>query len=651
MTIVQLALAGIGIGGAYALLSCGVVTIYRGTGVPNFAQGAIAMLCAFFFFRLRDDWGWHTAPAFVATVAFGAALGVAFHFLVIRQLRTSPMLARIVATLALITLLQGVALQWFDVTTRTPSAVLPQELVDIGRFTLVSDRIWLAIIAVGTAVLLGVLSYTTKIGLAVRAVAENEKGALLQGYSTNALSALTWALGSALAAVAGVLVSPIAGLDANALTLLVVPVFSAALIARFSSYFIAVAAAFALGAVQSILQSYDRPGEWWEFLWKGPGRAQAFPAMVIIVVMLLSGKLIPSRGAAAVGRMPLSPLPRHTGAYTAIGCCVAAACVLAFPRSWTSALNTTLIAAIIALSFVVVTGFAGQISLAQMSFAGVAGLVTSSLTTDLDVPLPFPIIASGLVAALVGIVLGATSVRVRGPSLAIVTLGGAWILQRVVFQNNSLVGDGGFARVSAPSLFGQKLDHRGFGLLVIAILALLAAMVTRLRRSRTGRRFLTVRENERAAAAAGVAVARVKLQAFAISAFIAGVGGSLLSYNARAFAWERYTVFESLFLIVSAYLGGIGMVAGAVVAGTAVSGGIFAKLLSEWGLAEYHRIIGGIGLLIVIQLHPDGLASTAAALRRHRRQRPRHSGDVHHPPSTASDERPSSVPAAVGGAT
>lgn len=81
-------------------------------------------------------------------------------------------------------------------------------------------------------------------------------------------------------------------------------------------------------------------------------------------------------------------------------------------------------------------------------------------------------------------------------------------------------------------------------------------------------------------------------------------------------------MFESLFLIVSAYIGGIGMVAGAIVAGTAVSGGLFAKLLSEWGVSEYHRIIAGIGLLLAIQVHPDGLASTAAVLRLHRQRHP-----------------------------
>ena len=552
--LIQFALLGLGLGGAYALLAIGVVTIYRGTGVPNFAQGAVAMFSAFMFFTFRDDREWSTWPALVAAVLFGAALGVGFHFLVMRRLRTSPILARIVATLALLTLLQGLALLWFDIRTATPATVLPQKLVNIGSYAVVSDRLWLAAIAIVIGVALTLLSRYTKFGLAVQAIAENEKGAQLQGYSPNLLGAITWGLGCALAAVAGVLVSPISGLDANALTLLVVPVFGAALIARFSSYLLAIVAAFGIGAVQSIMQGYAQAGEWWEFVWKGPGRAEAFPALVIIVAMMLSGRLIPSRGAVSLGRMPLSPYPRHLTRLTVIAGGATLALLLLLSRSWVTSLTTTLISAIIALSLVVVTGFAGQISLGQMAFAGLAGLLTSRLATDLGLPFPLPVLVSGIVAALLGVLIGLPSLRIRGPSLAIVTLSAAWVMQRVIFQDTDLVGDGGFARVPQPSLFGWDLDFRAFGVFTLVVFIVLALMVSNLRRSRTGRRFLTVRENERAAGAAGVAVAKVKLQAFAISAFIAGVGGSLIAYQSRVFAFERFTVFESLFLIVSAPL-------------------------------------------------------------------------------------------------
>lgn len=620
MNYPQLALSGIGLGGAYALLSSGVVTIYRGTGVPNFAHGAVAMFCSFLFFNMRDERGWSSIVAMPVAIVAGGLIGVLFHFLVMRRLKASPLLAKILATLALLTLLQGLALLWFDVVSRTPPAVLPQRLVKIGSYNLVSDRLWLAVIAVAIALALAAVSYGTRLGLAVRAISESEKGALLLGYSPSALSVVTWGTGSALAAVAGILVSPIAGLDANALSLLIVPVFGAALIARFSSYVVAIAASLAIGAAQSVLQAYSAPGEWWQWFVRGTGRAEAFPAFVIIVAMIASGKVIPSRGAISHGRLPLSPRPQHLARFTIAGVAIASLMLAVLSRSWVSALTATLIAATIALSLVVVTGFAGQISLGQMAFAGIAGLVTARLTEDWGVPFPLPILMSALGAAALGVLVGLPSLRVRGPSLAIVTLSAAWVCQRMVFQDSQIVGSE-FPRVPAPSLFGTALGPRAFGFFCLGVLTVTALLVSNLRRSRTGRRFLTVRENERAAAAAGVNVSQVKIQAFVISAFISGLGGSLLAYQSRVFAYERFTVFESLFYFVNAYIGGIGMVAGAIAAGIGVNGGFFAKLLNSWGAEEYHRIIAGLGLLIAIQLHPDGLASTAAVIRQHRHHR------------------------------
>lgn len=620
MNYPQLALSGVGLGGAYALLSSGVVTIYRGTGVPNFAHGAMAMFSAFLFFELRDEHGWSAVAAMPLTVLIGGATGVLFHFLVMRRLKDSPLLAKILATLALLTLLQGLALLWFDVVSRTPRAVLPQRLVSIGSYNAVSDRLWLAVVAVAIALVLSAVSHRTRLGLAVRAISESEKGAVLLGYSPNLLSVITWGTGAALAAVAGILVSPIAGLDAHALSLLIVPVFSAALIARFSSYVVAMLASLAIGAAQSILQAYTAPGEWWQWFVRGTGRAEAFPAFVTIVAMIASGKVIPSRGAISHGRLPLSPRPQRLVWFTLAGTGAASLLLGVLSRSWVSALTTTLIAATIALSLVVLTGFAGQISLGQMAFAGVAGLVTARVADGWGVPFPLPILISALVAAVLGVLIGLPALRVRGPSLAIVTLSAAWVCQRMLFQDAQVVGSD-FPRVPAPALFGATLGPRAFGYFCLGVLTLMALVVSNLRRSRTGRRFLTVRENERAAAAAGVNVKQIKIQAFVISAFIAGLGGSLLAYQSRVFAYERFTVFESLFYFVNAYIGGIAMVAGAIAAGIGVSGGLFAKLLSSWGAAEYHRVIAGLGLLIAIQVHPDGLASTAAVVRKHRHHR------------------------------
>lgn len=621
MSVLQFALLGLGLGGAYALLALGLVMIYRGTGVLNFAQGAVAMICAYVFFALRDDLGWPVAAAGVLTLLFATVLGLAFYLLVMRQLRNSPVLARIIATLALLLLLQGLATLLFDVRTKTPPSVVPAAPVTVLGTAIPMDRVILAAVAVALAAALALVSRHTRAGLAVRAISDSEKGASLSGLSPVLIGAATWAVGFVLAAVAGVMLSPVAGLDSKALTLLVVPVFAAALIARFTSFWIAVAAGLGLGMVESALQLVTgAEGAWYTWLWTGPGRAQAIPALVVILAMIFSGRLLPARGEVVRGRLPISLPPRYRLAGPLIALAVGLVFVFTVRSSWLAAGVVTLAGFLIALSVVVVTGFVGQISLAQVAFAGIGGM-TTALFANLGLPFPLVLLLSGAVAALLGLLVGLPSLRVRGPSLALVTLSAAYICQIAVFSDGRLLGSQGYNRVPSATLFGHTLDSTSFAVVALVIAITAACLVSALRTSAFGRRALAVRENEAAATAAGLNVQRFKLTAFALSAFIAGIGGALLSYQANVFAYERFTIFESLHVIAMVAIGGIGMVSGAVFAALGASGGLFSQLLATWGLDAYQLVIAGVALLIAIQLHPDGMASTAHVLRERRRRR------------------------------
>ncbi|MEV0181636.1 ABC transporter permease [Streptomyces sp. NPDC050625] len=640
MSVVQFALLGLGLGGAYALLALGLVTIYRGTGVLNFSHGAVAMICAYVFFELRDDLGWSVVPAALATGAFAVVLGVTFYLLVMRQLRDSPVLARIVATLALLLLLQGLATLLFDVRTTTPVSVVSSEPVDVLGIALPRDRIILAGIAVVLAVVLSLVSRRTRVGLAVRAISDSEKGASLSGLSPVLIGALTWAVGFVLAAVAGVMLSPIAGLDARVLTLLVVPVFGAALVARVTSFGVAVVAGLGLGMAESALQlAMNSEGGWYTWLWTGPGRAQAIPALVVILAMIFSGRLLPARGEVLRGRLPVSLPPRHRIIGPVVALVVGLVFIHTVRPSWLSAGVVTLAGILIALSVVLVTGFVGQISLAQVAFAGIGGLMTALLSGH-GVPFLLVLPLSGVIALLLGLLVGLPSLRVRGPSLALVTLSAAYICQVAVFSDGRLLGNKGFNRVDAPTVFGHELSDTQFATLTLLIVIAAAAAISAVRLSRPGRRALAVRENEAAAAAAGINIKRFKLGAFAASAFLAGVGGSLLGYQANVFAYERFSVFESLNVIVMAYIGGIGMVSGAIFAGLGADGGLFSQLLAAGGLDDYHLVIAGAALLVSVQLHPDGLASLAHTVRERRRRRARGAG----PPSPPHEEQDRSWP-------
>jgi len=275
------------------------------------------------------------------------------------------------------------------------------------------------------------------------------------------------------------------------------------------------------------------------------------------------------------------------------------------------------------LSFVLITGFVGQVSLAQLALAGVAGFALSKLAQEHGVPFPIAPLLAALVATAVGLVAALPALRVRGVSLAVVTLASAVTLEEMAFKNSAVSGGSAGARVPSPSLFGvrfgptdrflfgdDKIPTAGFGLVLLVIVVIAGLLVVNLGRGATGRRFLAVRSNERAAAAAGIDVGRTKLLAFGIAAFIAGVGGAMTGYNIGALSADSFDVFASFSLLAAAYLGGITSVNGAAVGGLLATGGVSFYFLQRYlGVGpEFEFLIGGLGLIVTVVLNPEGIA-------------------------------------------
>jgi ABC-type branched-subunit amino acid transport system permease subunit len=213
----------------------------------------------------------------------------------------------------------------------------------------------------------------------------------------------------------------------------------------------------------------------------------------------------------------------------------------------------------------------------------------------------------------VGILLGLPAVRVRGINLAVVTLGAAVAVSAVVFQNADWTGGVNGSQVPSPGFWGfsiDPVDHTvRFGIFALAVTVVMVAGVINLRRSAFGRRMLAVRSNERAAAVAGINVVSTKLQAFALSAFIAGVGGGVLAYQLGAVAFDRFSPMASIILLAIVYIGGIATVGGAIAAGVIVNGGVLYVLLSNvGGIASWWLVISGAALLVTAITQPDGIA-------------------------------------------
>jgi len=355
---------------------------------------------------------------------------------------------------------------------------------------------------------------------------------------------------------------------------------------------------------------------------------RSLPFLVILAAMTMRGDLLPTREAVSQARMPRSPTPRLVLPGAVLLGALAAAGLLTLDSRWRLAIVVSTIGALIALSSVVITGYVGQISLAQYAFAGVAAFTTAKLATGAGVPFPLsPLLALGITVA-VGVLAGLPAVRVRGMTLAVATLGAAVAIHELFFSSSAVGGLAGQV-VPRPEIFGLDIGSSAtgrdnfraeFGLFALAVLVLAGIAVANLRRSPTGLVWLAVRSNERAAAAAGVNVALAKLSAFAISSFLAGLGGVLLAYQLQPLSPDAFMVYGALALLALTYLGGIASVGGAIVAGVMASGGILEHLNGGGGTAaaKYQFAISGVVLIAVAILYPDGITGGLYRLR-HRR--------------------------------
>jgi len=671
-------LVGLGLGALYAMLGSGLVIVYRGSGVINFAHGAFAMYGVFTFDEARrnghlrlpwvdflpthwlnvpvsiklSDRGVPTPVAFVLAIAMAVLIGLLAHFLVFRPLRNSAALGKVVASVGVMLYLQGVAQLNFGGGNRQASSIVPDSAIrnflGLGK-TYPEGALW----AVGISVLMGVTLWAifkyTQFGLATRGAAGNEKGAVLLGYSPQFLAAMNWVIASVVATAAAIIVGPIQGsLTPVGLSALVVGALGAALIGGLRSIMVAMWGGLALGAVQSLLGLYSTRSWFPEFL--RSGARDVVPLAVIVLVLFLRGKSLPQRGSLEEKRLPLSPRPVRIPQHTVIWALVVIGAAFVFQNSgsrtvFAFALSTSLIAAILMLSMVVVTGYVGQISLAQMSLAGIAaffmarmmahGATTASNPFPVSGPgLPWPVAGLlGVIAAVaVGVLVGLPAVRIRGVQLAVVTVAAAISLQTLYFENQSAtdLSAGAPANVRPASFFGISLaslgskgltDRPAFAIFVMIVLVLCAVAVSNVRRNGTGRRFLAVRANERAAAAAGINVARTKLLAFGIGAGIAGIGGVMLAFKQNDVSSANFVYQSSLAFLAFAYLGGITSVNGAIVGGLLAPAGIITAtsnyFLKGTSIDRYVTVLGGAALVFTAISNPNGIAPAFQEMLRH----------------------------------
>ena len=630
-------------------VAIGLVLTHRASGVLNLAHAAMGMYVAVAFYELRAT-GELILPVLglpsrlsvvraptVATalgvcMVLAAVLGGVIYLLIIRPLRHAPPLSALVASLGLLVYLMEIARLRIGAQGATGlviDGILPDGLVNIGGVLVGADRLWLAGIGLGSALLLAGLYRFTRFGRQTRALADNERGAVLLGISPIRVGVVNWALAAMVAGLLMVLAAPATRLDVSASSLLIVPALAAALVARLRSFAGAALAGLGIGMVQSELMNVQVEWTWLPDV----GIQQGVPLLVILAALAFWGDDLPQRGAVFSPRLPrvagVEVRPwRPLALLATVG-----VMVMMLGSEWRLAVVISACVAVIALSVVVVTGLVGQVSFAPYAFAGIGAFTVIRLD-----PMPFPIapLLGGIVAVAVGLIMGLLAVRVRGSQLAVATLAGSLAIEELVFRWSWFSGGDLGARMPRPSLFGLDLGigavgaaypRRAFVVTTLVVLALCLLMVLGIRQGVVGRRWRAVRDNERAASAVGIDVAGVKLTAFAVSAMLAGIGGALLGYQRQMVTGRSFALFDSLMVVAITYLAGIAAPSGALLAGALASGGLLTVALARLGDtgAANQFAVSGLTLMVVAVRLPAGvLGSMTRSGRtfRDRTQRP-----------------------------
>jgi branched-chain amino acid transport system permease protein len=638
---IQAVLLGAGSGALIAALALGVVVTYRGSGVVNIGTGAMAMYGSFVFNSLNKDgnllvvgWPlhlgapWGFLPALLLTLVVSGAWGAALYLLVFAPLRDASPVAKLVASVGVLLVLQSIIVLHYGALPISVTATLSSASVSLPSNIVVPvNQLILSGVVIILTIGLWAMYRFTRFGLATRAAAEDERHLSLVGHSPLLVSGGNWVFSGMVVALFAVLTAPIDGsVDPSTITFLIVPALAAALIGRFTSFGWATAGGLAIGMSQALIQ-YLSTKSWFPTAQGSalPGVRESVPVVIILLTLAFQKRGLVGRGSLGNVRLPFAPSPRHVLKKLGVGTIIGIVGFLVLSPDWRLAEINTLVGVGICLSFVILTGFVGQVSLAQMVLAGFSGFTLAKLSTSAGIGFPIAPLIGALSAMVIGVLTGFPALRVRGVQLAVVTLAAAFAIQTLVFQNPVWSGGLQGASVPPPRLLGLhfgptdptsfgdgNIPNPWFGVFCLVVIVVLCGFTSSLRGSSWGRRMLAVRANERAAAAAGVSVKQTKLVSFAISAFVAGIAGALSGYRFGSVTPDYFGIFQSLSFLAFAYMGGITSVTGAVIGGFLVTNGILFTVLQKWiGVGPtYSILIGGLGLILTVVANPEGIAGT-----------------------------------------
>lgn len=570
-TILGLATASI-----FAVVASGLVLTYTTTGIFNFAHGALGMLGAFTYWQLRVEWGWPAPLALLVVLGVCAPLvGALIEVVIMRGLSDAPETVRVVVSISLLVALLGAG-QW----VWSPQEAHPiqrfwgQSKVDLPGLDVSVSYHDIAAFVIAGALALGLrlLLFNSRSGVAMRAAVDDRPLAALNGARPDRSAMLAWGIGCACAALGGILIAPVTTLSHVSLTLLIVNAFAAAMIGRLRNLPMTFLGALILGLADAYAIAYlsDQGQIWDKFRF-------ALPVIVLFAVLMVMRQPKP-RGHAVQRTRELIPRPSWSGSLLTAGAFMAAGLYLSQVLTGPDALSATKVVAlaIIGLSLVPLVGFAGQLSLCQMSLAGIGAVIMAHHGQGGSL---MGLLYAALVTGAVGALIALPAIRLGGLYFALATAAIAVLLDQWVFQLEPFdlgpftikVFPSGGTAVDRVDLPGTDTDG-GFLVVLTVIFALLYLLVVIVRRSTFGQRLLAMKDSPAASATIGINLTATKLAVFTLSAAMAGVGGALYG-GAIGFATpDRFNFFNSLPLLLLGVVGGIGSPAGALLAGILLGG-------------------------------------------------------------------------------
>ncbi len=592
-------------GAAYAIAASGLVLTYSTTRVFNIAHGAVGMVFAFLYWDFSVKQGVPVWLSLILVLGIVAPLtGVFIQRVITRGLGNAPIGVSLVVTVGMLVLMIGVAQQTWKPEARSLPLFFPDKLIRIGGVIITWQQIITVVLSIIVAVGLYVLLARTRVGTAMRASVDNPELLSLYGGRSDIVAALAWAIGTSLAALAGILLAPVIGLQYFDLTLLVISAYAAAMLGKLTSLPMTYVGAMGLGLAQSYVVGYL---EYVPFSDKLTGLPAVVPTLFLFAILVLLPQA-PLRIGQVKGIVsaPVPTLPRS--ALWGGGLIIAVVLLNSgLAESDLLLVGTAATFGIVMLSLVLLTGYGGYVSLAQFTFAGVGAVAYAQI----EQPNLIGLVGAVVVAAVVGAMVAIPVLRLTGLYLALATMAFGQLMEKLVFQSALAFEFNNPLEAERLTIFG--LDFAGTGsytVLMAFFFVLIALLVVAVRRGRLGRILVAARDSQAACGTLGLDLRWVRVGIFAASAGIAGLAGALFAGLRGTIVSEDFSYFKSLLLLLCAVVWGVTSVTGALLGGVFMMCLIYlpGPLANNPSMQSILFVVLGVGA-IVIGRDPNGLAN------------------------------------------